>query len=211
MGEEFQSLYGNIDIYWFDQLLKGRVRPGSSILDAGCGQGRNLHFLVGRHFDVHGVDQDPRAIEHLRRSYRRARPAADASEAEGRFRVGDIAALPWPEATFDVVLSCAVLHFASDVANFDQMLGELWRVLRGEGMLFVRLASKIGIEDRLVSRGEQRFELPDGSERFLVDEEFLLERAERLQARQLDPIKTTNVQGLRCMTTWVLEKPPAGS
>ena len=48
--------------------------------------------------------------------------------------------------------------------------------------------------------------LPDGSDRFLVDEAMLLEATERLGGRLLDPLKTTNVQNLRCMTTWVLEK-----
>ncbi len=36
LSEEF----GAIDIYLFDQLLRGRIRPGMRIFDAGCGYGR---------------------------------------------------------------------------------------------------------------------------------------------------------------------------
>ena len=54
--------------------------------------------------------------------------------------------------------------------------------------------------------GDERYLLQDGSERFLVDEERLVAATERLGATLLDPIKTTVVQGLRAMTTWVLGK-----
>jgi tellurite methyltransferase len=57
-----------------------------------------------------------------------------------------------------------------------------------------------------VPRGDERYLLPDGSERYLVDDERLLELGARLGARLLDPLKTVNVQGLRCMCTWVIEK-----
>jgi hypothetical protein len=39
-----------------------------------------------------------------------------------------------------------------------------------------------------------------------VDEQYLLDRTQALDARLVDPIKTTNVQNQRCMTTWVLER-----
>jgi tellurite methyltransferase len=49
--------------------------------------------------------------------------------------------------------------------------------------------------------------MPDGSDRFLVDEEYLLRMTSDLGAEQLDPLKTTVVQNMRAMTTWVLRKP----
>ncbi len=105
----------------------------------------------------------------------------------------------------DAVVCSAVLHFASDVAQFDRMLDEMWRVLAPAGMFFARLASNIGIES-LVGAAGRRVRLPDGSDRFVVDEAMLLERTQRLGGRLLDPIKTTNVQQQRCMTTWCVEK-----
>jgi hypothetical protein len=48
--------------------------------------------------------------------------------------------------------------------------------------------------------------LPDGSERYLVDEALLTELAEQLGGQLADPLKTTVVQNQRSMTTWVLRK-----
>ena len=124
----------------------------------------------------------------------------------GNFRVGEIDRLPWDDGGVDAVICSAVLHFASDLAHFDRMLEELWRVLAPEGVFFARLASNIGIEGIVGSAGRRSY-LPDGSERFLVDEAILLERTRRLGGQLLDPLKTTNVQQQRCMTTWCIKKP----
>ena len=58
----------------------------------------------------------------------------------------------------------------------------------------------------MVARGNRRFTLPDGSDRFLVDEAYLLALTKELGGRLLDPLKTTVVQDQRCMTTWVLRR-----
>jgi len=79
-------------------------------------------------------------------------------------------------------------------------------VLAAGGLFFARLASNIGLEER-IGAGGRRVRLPDGSDRFIVDEAMLLERTERLGGTLLDPLKTTNVQQQRCMTTWCLGKP----
>lgn len=113
--------------------------------------------------------------------------------------------LPWPEASMDAVVSSAVLHFADDAAHFERMVQELWRVLAPGGLLFVRLATSIGFESVLPARSG-RMRLPDGSERFVASEMMLLDLNRRLGARATEPLKTTNVQGQRAMTTWVLEK-----
>ena len=91
------------------------------------------------------------------------------------------------------------------------MLREMWSVLKPGGLLFVRLASSIGIEERVERLEGRRHLLPDGSQRFLVDESFLLALTRELGGILADPLKTTNVQNLRCMTTWVVLKgaPPA--
>jgi hypothetical protein len=101
------------------------------------------------------------------------------------------------------VVCSAVLHFADDEAHFNQMVGELWRVLDRNGLLFARLASNIGLENTIGPAG-RRLRLPDGTERFVVDESMLLALTNRLGGRLADPIKTTNVQSKRCMTTWCL-------
>jgi len=186
--------FGDIDIYVFDQLLRGRITAAMSVLDAGCGSGRNLRWLAGQGARVFAVDRDAAAVERVR--------ALGLDERQAR--VAELEALPFEDDSFDAVLSVAVLHFARDEAHFDAMLDELARVLRPGGILFARLASSIGLEGRVQARGDRQYDLPDGTRRFLVDEAFLLARTERLGGTLVDPLKTTIVQGLRCMTTWVV-------
>jgi tellurite methyltransferase len=194
--------FGEIDIYLFDQLLKGRILPGMSILDAGCGGGRNLVFFLRNGYEVFGVDRNREAIAQVRHIASLLCP----SLSEENFVVSDVEELPYATERFDVVISSAVLHFAADEQHFHRMIEEMWRVLKPGGLFFSRLASSIGIEKLITLREGRRFLLPDGTERFLVDEEMLTSTAHRLRAQWLDPLKTTNVQNQRCMTTWVLRK-----
>jgi tellurite methyltransferase len=105
-----------------------------------------------------------------------------------------------------VVISSAVLHFARDDNDFGAMLQGTWRVLKPGGLFFCRLASSIGIEHQINPIQGRRFLLPDGSERYLVDEALLVRLTGELGGRLLDPLKTTVVQNQRSMTTWVLRK-----
>jgi SAM-dependent methyltransferase len=122
------------------------------------------------------------------------------------FRVEPVEAMSFAPASMDAVLSSAVLHFARDDAHFMAMLSGSWRMLRPGGVFFARLASSIGMENRVQPVAGRRHRLPDGSERYLVDEAFLLARTEALGGELLDPLKTTVVQDQRCMTTWVMRR-----
>lgn len=195
--------FGEIDIYLFDQILKNRFSEEMKILDAGCGFGRNLVYFLRENFEVFGIDQNAEAIEYVRNL---AKMLAPQNRTEN-FRASSVEAMPFADALFDWVLSSAVLHFAENRAHFDRMLDEMWRVLKPSGTIFARLASNIGIENKVEKVSEDRYLLPDGSERFLVDEKLLIEATERRGGILLEPIKTTNVQNLRCMTTWIVRKP----
>jgi tellurite methyltransferase len=200
---ELKAEFGDIDIYLFDQLLRGRIASGMRILDAGCGGGRNLVYLLRCGADVWGVDEDHAAITAARAQAAALAPAL----GRDRFTVHPVERLPFDDGAFDVVLSSAVLHFARDQAHWSAMLGEMWRVLRTGGLLWARLASTIGQETRVRPLGGRRYRVPDGTERFLVDEDFLVDATEKLGGQLADPIKTTLVQNTRSMTTWVLRKP----
>jgi SAM-dependent methyltransferase len=197
-----RSAFGDIDIYLFDQLARGRFDRRHRVLDAGCGDGRNLVYLLSNGFDCFGVDRDLAAVAQAQALAARLAPDLPADH----FVAGEIDALPWPDESMDVVIASAVLHFARDGSHFARSVEELWRVLAPEGLLFARLASTIGLESVLGSAGGTRVRLPDGSDRFVVDEAMLLEWTDRLGGTLVDPIKTTNVQGERCMTTWCVEK-----
>lgn len=201
---DLEATFGGIDIYLFDQLLRGRIRPGDRIMDAGCGGGRNLVFFLQQGYQVFGLDASADAIAETRRLAAALAPALPPSN----FRSEPLAHSSFPDASADVVISSAVLHFAKDDDDFDAMLEGAWRLLAPGGVFFCRLASTIGIEHLVRPTGgpARRVRLPDGSDRYVVDEAFLMERTARLGGALLDPIKTSVVQGQRAMTTWVVRK-----
>jgi SAM-dependent methyltransferase len=200
MTMSVQEQFGQIDIYVFDQILRGNIAAGMRVLDAGCGYGRNLVHLLREGCDVFALDADAAGVEHVRQ--------LSASLGTGlpaeNFQVGQVEKMPFPDEFADVLISSAVLHFARDDRHFLAMLKELWRVLRPGGLFFCRLGSRIGME--FEHRRGHIFVVGDGSEWFLVDEQMLLRLTGELNAVLVDPLKTTIVQDYRCMTTWVLRK-----
>jgi tellurite methyltransferase len=195
-----QEQFGQIDIYVFDQILRGNITRDTRVLDAGCGHGRNLVHLLRQGCEIFALDADPAAVEHVRQ----LSASLETGLPAGNFQVGLIEQMPFPDAFADVVMCNSVLHFARDEDHFRKMLSELWRVLRPGGMLFCRLGSRIGMD--FERAGGNRFVIGDGSVWFLVDEEMLGELVEEMDAVLVDPLKTTIVQDYRCMTTWVLRK-----
>jgi len=195
-----QEQFGQIDIYVFDQILRGNLRADLRILDAGCGYGRNLVWLLREGAAVFAVDANAEGVAHVRALAAELAPSLPA----GNFRVAQIEALPFADGFADAVICNSVLHFARDEQHFLAMVTELWRVLRVGGLLFCRLGSRIGMEFESVGNG--RYEIGDGQAWFLVDEGELMAMTEQMNAVLVDPLKTTIVQDFRCMTTWVLRK-----
>ena len=195
-----QEQFGQIDIYVFDQILRGNIAPGMKVLDAGCGYGRNLVYLLREGCKIFALDADADGVEHVRQLSQSLETGLPAEN----FQVGPIERMPFADGFADVVICNSVLHFARDERHFQAMLRELWRVLRPGGMLFSRLGSRIGMDFEEVRANI--FIVGDGSEWFLVDEEMLLGLTEEMNAVLADPLKTTIVQDYRCMTTWVLRK-----
>jgi tellurite methyltransferase len=198
---ELRAQFGELDIYLFDQLLRGRFDARRRVLDAGCGAGRNLPYFLARGFEIYAIDEDPGGVSAARALAARLAPTLPLDN----IRQGVLHALPWPDGRMDAVVCSAVLHFARDRTHFERMVEEMWRVLAPRGIFFARLASSIGLEPHLDDT-VGRVRLPDGSDRFVVDEQLLLDTTHRLGGTLIDPLKTTNVQNQRCMTTWVIEK-----
>ncbi len=198
-----EAEFGQIDIYLFDQILRGRIRSGDRIVDAGCGFGRNLVYFLRHGWEVFGIDQDADAIDATGRLAATLAPNLPADN----FRSERLEQSTFPDALGTAVISSAVLHFAADDDAFARTLMGTWRLVAPRGMLFCRLASSIGIEREVRSAGPaRRFHLPDGTDRYLVDESMLMEWTARLGGQLLDPIKTTVVQHQRAMTTWVVRR-----
>lgn len=193
----FRSLISNTDLYLIDQILKGTYQPGGKMLDAGCGYGRNLPWFLANDFDIHAVDVDPEMIAELHEKY---------PGLTDKILVANIDSLPFEDRYFDHVLCSAVLHFALDTKHFKTMFAELVRVLNLFGTLFIRMTSNIGIESLVVPISDGIYKLPDGSERFLLTKALLDEVIETHKLSYFEPLKTVNVDNLRCMSTLVLRK-----
>jgi SAM-dependent methyltransferase len=195
-----QERFGQIDIYVFDQILRGNIAPGMRILDAGCGYGRNLVYLLRQGFEIYATDANDRAVEHVRRLSK----SLGSGLPDENFQVSLVEKMPFPTGFADVVICNSVLHFARSEEQFQSMVSDLWRVVHPGGLLFCRLGSRIGMEFLPVGNG--LFAMPDGQSWFLVDEQKLLGLTKTMKGELVDPLKTTIVQNQRCMTTWVVRK-----
>ena len=195
-----QQQFGSIDIYLFDQLLKGRLARNMSMLDAGCGSGRNLVYFMRSGFSVFGVDRSIEVINQIRSL---ATSISDLSPEN--FRVEPVERMSFADESFDVVLSSAVLHFAENENHWLAMVREMWRVLKPGGIFFARLASTIG-QEQLEQIDGRRYHLPDGSDRFLVDFEMLDQTTTSLGGEWIEPFKTVVVHEARSMSNWIVRK-----
>lgn len=199
-----QEQFGQIDIYLFDQLLRRNISPGMRVVDAGCGGGRNIQYLLREGYEVFGADINAEAVATVRKMASELAPGLPPEN----FQVAAVETMPFADEFADVVLCHSVLHFARNEAQLDAMVRGLWRVLRPGGMLFCRLGSTIGAAAGMAFEplGGRRFRMAHGADWLLVDEPLLMELTRSLDGELVDPLKTTVVQGQRCMTTWVVKK-----
>ena len=198
LKEELQ----NIDIYLLDQILKGRYEPHHQILDAGCGGGRNLFWLAKNNYDIYGMDKKKEALDSLLHSAKQLNIPIDPS----RLSVGEIHSMEYDSDFFDHIISSAVLHFAKSHQHFEKMFSEMIRVLKPGGSIFIRMTSNIGIESLVEEIESGVHNIPDGSIRYLLTKDTLDKLIKTHRLRLLEPLKTVNVNDVRCMSTLMLEK-----
>ena len=194
-SKELKQEIGNIDIYLLDQILKERFNSTDKILDAGCGSGRNLQYFINNNFDVYGIDSNENRIKNLKNL-----------NNNQNFKVAKLEAIPFNKDYFDYIICNAVLHFANNEIHFFKMFSELFRVLKTNGTLFIRMTSDFGIEN-LVNKIENGvYNIPDGSTRFLLTNTILEKLKNKYNFDFIEPLKTVNVNNLRCMSTLVIKK-----
>ena len=196
--ESVFSQIGQTDIYLLDQIIKGRYNTTDKILDAGCGEGRNMHLFLQNDFTIYGTDINETAIAQLK--------SANPDLPVQRLQVAAVEKLPFPDNYFNHIISSAVLHFANNTKHFKAMLTEMARVLMPNGSLFIRMTSDIGIENKVKLISDGVYIIPDGSKRFLLTKTLLAECMQENNLSFLEPFKTVNVDDQRCMSTLVLQK-----
>lgn len=199
---ELNKLLGNVDIYLLDQILKGRFTKEMKILDAGCGEGRNAVYFINAGYQVFGIDINETAVQYCRYMAKSLKPNYDAH----RFQVGKLEEIPFHKEAFDTVICMAVLHFAKDENNFWEMIHDMLRVLKPGGTLWFRMCTGFGgILEQSESLGDSRYLLPDGSERFVLQQKHL-DKFQEMGLEFLENPKTVLVLGQREMGVFVMKK-----
>lgn len=198
---ELNRELGNIDIYLLDAILKGHFPAGIRLLDAGCGEGRNLNYFLKNGYECYGVDVNESALRMLRFQLN----SLVQGYPSNRFVHADLKSLPYEDETYEAVLCIAVLHFAESEQAFKKMFGELVRVLKPEGKLFIRMTDLTAME-KAEELADGKYHLPDGSVRFLLTPALLQEAMTAHDMQHAEPPKAVVVNGLRSMNTLVLQK-----
>lgn len=190
------DLLRHTDIYLIDQIFKGRYVPGQHLLDAGCGSGRNLHWFVHNGLAVTAIDTNAEALQQLQTQLPILKNVHQCS----------INQMPFVAESFDHIICSAVLHFANDDNEFREMMLSLYRVLKPQGTLFIRMASNFGMETELLPNGTQPMLLPDGSMRYVLHQSMLDDVLQQTGFKLAEPVKSTLVVGQRSMATLLLQK-----
>ncbi|MEJ1222021.1 class I SAM-dependent methyltransferase [Sediminicola sp. 1XM1-17] len=186
-----------MDIYLLDQIVKGRYQQHDKILDAGSGTGRNIHWFYYNRYNIWAIDREVEQIEFIKQLY---------PNLGMQFTVSEMDSTPYLNDEFDHIVCNAVLHFAKDENHFLGMLAEMVRILKVAGSIFIRMASNIGLEKIAVHQESGIYAIPDGTQRFLLTRQLIELILDDFSLTLLEPIKTTNDQDTRCMTTLVLQK-----
>lgn len=194
---EINNKIGDIDLFLLDLILKGRVQEDIKILDAGCGSGRNLFYFLRQGFDVRGIDKSESEVRAANFQSRRLGCGDVCS-------VGALNSLPFQSNSFDFIICSRVLHFSESSEDFNAQLVELMRVLSPRGLLYLSMASMIGMERKVKKVDEAKHQFPDGSIRFMLSVEMLTE-IEKHWSHVVEP-RTVNFNGQHAETTLVLEK-----
>lgn len=197
-NELIYKIPADTDIYLIDQIMKGRYSENEIILDAGCGEGRNMNWFLQNNFKIFGIDVNEEVILKLKITYPQL--------SENRLTISAIEETIFYSDYFDHIICSAVLHFAQNTIHFNKMLAELVRILKPGGTLFIRMASDIGIEEKVESISDGVYNIPDDTQRFLLTKKILADCLLQLNLKLAEPLKTVNVNDERCMSTLLLQK-----
>ena len=157
-----------------------------------------MNWFLQNGYDITGIDMNMEVINFLKDKYK--------TLPIGRFIVSTTDSTNFADDYFHHIISSAVLHFANNSIHFNKMIAELARIVKPEGSLFIRMASNIGIEEKVIPVADGVYLIPDGTKRFLLTRTLLADFMQQNKLVFIEPLKTVNVDDTRCMSTLVLQK-----
>ncbi|MEP1096818.1 MAG: class I SAM-dependent methyltransferase [Cyclobacteriaceae bacterium] len=193
---DINNYFGDTDLFLLDLILKGKIPEKATVLDAGCGEGRNAIFFIREGYDYLGIDSDQSKIQLAQYM------ANNISTSKARFEVGDIGNLQ-ELGLFDVVICSRVLHFVNTDEGFHQMWRNLSDRLAPNGILYVSMDSMIDNNLGLAS-GNGKYEFPDGAVRFAITNKLYNEIKKGFEP--VEPLKTLVQNETRAQSFFALRK-----
>ncbi len=190
--KDLNKALGNADLLLIDQILKNRFNPELKILDAGCGEGRNMVYFIRNGYEIYGIDQDKVTVSMAKlisKSINRDYPSEN-------IRVSSIEKNPFPENFFDVVFCINVLHFAYDIDHFNNMIKSMVKILKPGGLFYITMESMIGFELKLKEIGQWKFELRNKKIRLLLTHKLIAEIIRTTRLEKNEPIRTIHIEGM---------------
>lgn len=194
--QELNRELGNVDLFLLDQILKGRFEKSERVLEAGCGEGRNLTYFIRNDYDVWGIDNNPLALKMLRMTGRSLHKNFDPE----KFIATDITELPFPPQSFDAIICLSVLHFSSSEEAFFSAFDAIMQVLRKDGFLCLSMLSKMDQTEATIS-DENR-----PNDRFFLTTSLYNTILQKYNLQEEEPAKTVVVKGGPTLTYLMLKK-----
>ncbi|XOV92594.1 MAG: class I SAM-dependent methyltransferase [Bacteroidota bacterium] len=198
--ENLNNTFGDIDLELLDLVLKGFFREGQRLLDAGCGEGRNLIYFLQKNFDVYGIDSEKSSVDLVKYMFR------NFCKDPNNVRQEEISNTTFSSGMFDAIICSRVLHFSETELHFLKSWEQLIRMLKSGGILYLSMDSMIGFANKVTKLSDGKWQFQDGKIRFLLDENLLEKMQIEKSFEFIGPMKTIHYNSDHCQTIFSLKK-----
>ena len=141
----------------FGKYLKHNfnLRKNIKVLDVGCFCGNNLFPFASMGSLCYGIDIHEDIIRNIKIIF-------DKKKYSGNFKVGNNTSIPFPDNTFDLLLSINTIHYESSIKSVENAFEEFKRVLRPKGrILIITVGKNHDIKKKAVKLEESIYKIKD--------------------------------------------------
>ena len=186
-----------MDLFLMDWVLKGRIPPEGTVLDVGCGEGRNSVYFLQGNYQYTGFDSDPSKIALAQYM------SNGISSANATFLEVDFQSFDSKSTLFDLIICSRFLHFSEGERDFFQQWEKIESLLAPEGIAYVCMDSVID-----TSLGSElkngKYEFPDGQLRFALTPQIYGQMKQGFS--EVEPLRTLVHHQARAQSFMLLRK-----